>query len=119
MLKPIPKQEFPGDESAYILAALRSGVDAGKLTRELASRQPNNPSSVNRLVDTASARLWFAEGAPIADVLTMLEVRHRFHISSADCRAYATEILCAAQQHIEASKPKPIPDRKEHGHAVA
>jgi hypothetical protein len=119
MLKTIPKHEFPGDESAYMFAALRAGVDAGKLTRELVSRHPDDPSSVNRLVDTASAGLWLSEGAPIADVLTMLEVRHRFHLSSADCRAYATEILWAAQHQIEACKPKPIPDRKEHDHAVA
>ncbi len=119
MLKPIPKQEFPGDESAYIFAALRAGVDAGKLTQELGSRHPDDPISVKRLVDTASACLWLAEGAPIADVLTVLEVRHRFRPSSADCRAYATEILWAAQHQIEASKPRPIPDRKELAHAVA
>ena len=119
MLKPIPKPEFPSDESAYIFVALRAGVDAGKLTQELVSRHPDDPSSVKRLVDTASACLWLSEGAPIADVLTVLEVRHRFHLSSADCQVYATEILWAAQHQIEASKPKPIPDREEHGHAVA
>ena len=119
MLKPIPKPEFPSDESAYIFVALRAGVDAGKLTQELVSRHPDDLSSVKRLVDTASAYLWLAGGAPIADVLTVLEVRHRFHLSSADCRTYATEILWAAQHQIEASKPKPIPDREEHGHAVA
>lgn len=119
MLKPISKQEFPGDESAYVFAALRSGVDADKLTQELISRHPDDPSSVKCFVDTASACLWLAEGAPIADVLTVLEFRHRFHLSSAACRAYAAEILWTAHHQIEASKPKPVPDRKEHDHAVA
>ncbi|MFZ0664101.1 MAG: hypothetical protein WAM66_15540 [Acidobacteriaceae bacterium] len=35
-------------------------------------------------LDIASANLWLAQSAPIADVLTMLEVRHRFEFSSAD-----------------------------------
>ena len=42
-------------------------------------------------LDIASAKLWLAQGGPIADVLTTLEARHRFEFSSADCRAYATE----------------------------
>ncbi len=119
MLKPIPKPEFPSDESAYIFVALRAGVDAGKLTQELVSRHPDDLSSVKRLVDTASAYLWLAGGAPIADVLTVLEVRHRFHLSSADCQVYATEILWAAQHHIEATRLNRIPDRKEPDHAFA
>lgn len=119
MLKPIPKPDLSVDESVYILAALRSGVDAGKLTQELVSRHPDDPSSVKRLVDTASACLWLSEGAPIADVLTVLEVRHRFHLSSADCQVYATEILWAAQHHIEATRLNRIPDRKEPDHAFA
>jgi hypothetical protein len=49
-------------------------------------------------MDIASARQWLAEGTPISDVSTMLEVRHRFDLASADCRTYAVEILRAAQQ---------------------
>lgn len=71
-----------------------------------------------RLADIASANLWLTEGAPIADVLTMLEVRHRFELSSADCKAYA-EILWAAQQQIHTTKPALKPHRKESCHAAA
>jgi hypothetical protein len=70
-------------------------------------------------LDIASANLWLAQGAPIADVLTMLEARHRFEFSSADCRAYATEILWAAQQQIHTTKPNLKPHRKEPHHAAA
>jgi pilus assembly protein CpaF len=59
------------------------------------------------------------EGAPVADVLTMLEVRHRFDLSLADCRAYAVEILLAAQQEIDACNPRPIPTTKETRYAAA
>lgn len=70
-------------------------------------------------LDIASAKLWLADGAPIADVLTMLEVRHRFKLSSADCRAYATEVLWAAQQQIHTTKSNLKPRRKEPHHAIA
>ena len=78
-----------------------------------------NPVRNRRRLDIASARQWLAEGAPISDVLTMLEVRHRFKLSSADCRVYAVEILRAAQQAIRAPKPTLIPQRKEVHHALA
>ena len=72
-----------------------------------------------RFAGIASANLWLVEDAPIADVLTMLEVQHRFELSSADCRAYATEILWAAQQQIHTTKPNLKPHRKESCHAAA
>ena len=72
-----------------------------------------------RLADIASANLRLANGAPMTDVLTMLEVRHRFELSSADCRAYATEVLWAAQQQIHTTKPNLKPHRKEPHHAAA
>ena len=77
-----------------------------------------NRACNRRRFDIAAARQWLAVGAPVADVLTMLEVRHRFELSSADCRAYAVEILRAAQQ---ATTPKPTlsPQRKEAHHALA
>lgn len=77
-----------------------------------------NRACNRRRFDIASARQWLAEGAPISDVLTMLEVRHRFDLSSADCRAYAVEIL-RAQQAIRAPKPTLSPHRKEANHALA
>lgn len=119
MLRTIPERNLQGDEFAQILAALRAGADPAQLTREIASRYPDDPGAASRLVDIASAHLWLAEGAPIADVLTVLEVRHRFEFSRTDCRAYATEILRAAQHEIDAAKRDPNPTPKETNYAVA
>ena len=52
------------------------------------------------IADTTSVRQWLAEGASIADVLTMLEVRRRFEFSAHDCRTYAVEILLAVTTEI-------------------
>lgn len=70
--------------------------------------------SLDTVEDIRSARLWLACGAPTVDVMTMLEVRHRFELSPGDCRAYAIEILRAAedQSRTEAdlkSTPKELP----------
>ena len=62
-----------------------------------------NYDSLRRGEDIRAAKDWLACGAPIADVLTMLEVRHRFDLFASDCRAYAVEILWAAQG---SSQPK-------------
>ena len=62
-----------------------------------------NYDSLRRGEDIRAAQDWLACGAPIADVLTMLEVRHRFDLFASDCRAYAVEILWAAQG---SSQPK-------------
>lgn len=74
--------------------------------------------SLDPVEDIRLARLWLACGSPIADVMTMLEVRHRFELSSDDCRAYAIEILRAAedQSRTEANR-KPTP--KELPYAAA
>ena len=61
-----------------------------------------------RIADTASARQWLAEGIPVADVLTMLEVRRRFEFSPQIARSYAVEILLAARQEIPATTPTTI-----------
>ena len=78
-----------------------------------------NRACNRRRLDIASARQWLAEEAPISDVLTMLEVRHRFELSSADCRVYAVEILRAAQQATRTPKPTLNSHRKEAHHALA
>ena len=72
-----------------------------------------------RLADIDSAKLWLADGAPITDVLTMLETRHRFELSSADCSAHAIEILWAAKQQVHTAKSNLKPCRKEPHHAAA
>jgi hypothetical protein len=52
----------------------------------------------------ASARLWLLEGAPIDDVITMLEVRRRFEIPDAICSVRAREIATTAQRMIVRTK---------------
>jgi hypothetical protein len=113
MLKLDRKQILPRDKSVC-LAALRAGVPTGELSLSFT----DNPRSQCRLADIASARLWLAEGAPIADVLTMLEVRHRFDPSGTDCRAYAIEMLRVAQV-LCPDNTEPIPNPKESDYAIA
>ena len=57
-----------------------------------------------RAKDIASARFWLAYGAPLADVITMLEVRRRFEIPAALCSARAREIAATAQRMITRRK---------------
>jgi hypothetical protein len=83
-----------------------------------ASRK-QSAADARRIADTASACLWLAEGAPIADVLTMLEVHHRFELSPRDSRAYAVEILSVAKAEIEHANQIQFTHRKEQFHAVA
>jgi len=68
--------------------------------------------------DIRSARLWLAEGIPIGDVLTMLEARHRFELSLADCRAYAVQILWSAEALCQLETDR-IPNPKESRNAAA
>ena len=107
MLKTMRKSAAASDESGRILAALRAGID------------PGGAGFARRVVDTASACLWLTEGAPVADVLTMLEVRHCFDLSGADRRAYAVQILWAAQHSVDTRNPHPIPASKETRNAAA
>jgi hypothetical protein len=92
---------------AWVLHELAQGKDAAKLTRKLASRRADKPNPLyyaQRTVDVASARLWLIEGVPIDDVATMLEVRRRFEIPVALCRARAREIAQTAQRMIARRK---------------
>jgi hypothetical protein len=82
-------------------------MDAAKLTRELASRRSDKSDPLyyaQRTVDVASARLWMDQGIPIDDVITMLEVRRRFEIPAALCKARAREIAATAQHMIARRK---------------
>ena len=119
MLKSTPKRNVSAGEVAQILATLRAGIDPGKLTREIAARHADNPGAEGRFVDLGLACLWLAEGAPIGDVLTMLESRHRFELSSAASRAYAVEIIWAAERHVKAIEDHPNTAPKEHEYAAA
>jgi hypothetical protein len=71
------------------------------------------------IADTTSVRQWLTEGVPIADVLTMLEVRRRFEFSAHDCRIYAVEILVAVTTEIRATTQPRMTHRKEPRNAVA
>ena len=73
----------------------------------------------NRSENIALARLWLADGAPIADVLTMLEVRYRFELSPSLAHAYAVEILWAVQHSEDALNNHPVPTTKEIHYAAA
>jgi hypothetical protein len=48
--------------------------------RKLEFSHSESATEIRRIEDTVSARLWLADGFPIADVLTLLEFRHRFRI---------------------------------------
>jgi hypothetical protein len=76
-------------------------------------------ANARRNADIASARLWLAEGFPVADILTMLEVRRRFEFSPHVTCAYAVEILMAAKAEINHTNHLQITHRKEQFHAVA
>lgn len=119
MLKSTSKCDVSDSEIARILAALRAGTDPGNLSDKLTSKHPKNPGAARRHVDVALACLWLAEGAPIGDVLTMLESRHRFELSSAASRAYAVEIIWAAERHVQAIEDHPNTAPKEHEYAAA
>ena len=91
----------------WVLHELSRGKDAAKLTRKLASLRTDKPNPLyyaRRTVDVASARLWLIEGIPIDDVVTLLEVRRRFEIPIALCRARAREIAQTAQRMIARRK---------------
>jgi hypothetical protein len=79
----------------------------------------NNRVRMRGVADILSARQWLAEGVPVADVLTMLEVRRRFEFSPRDCRTYAVEILTAARAEIHNVNQSQIAHRKEPANAVA
>ena len=109
----ITARKQPGNHSnsehdwTWVLHELARGKDAAKLTRKLASRRSDKPNPLyyaQRTVDVASARLWLIEGVPIDDVVTLLEVRRRFEIPIALCRARAREIAQTAQRMIARRK---------------
>lgn len=104
---PENKHSHSEDDWAWVCSELAHGKDFAVLTRELAARRADKSDPLyyaQRTVDVASARLWLAEGIPIGDVVTMLEVRRRFDISAALASARAREIAATAQQMIARQK---------------
>ena len=105
--KPVGKHSHSEDDWVWVCARLAHNMDATKQTRELASRRADKSDPLyyaQRTVDVASARLWLADGIPIDDVITMLEVRRRFEIPAALCFARAREIAATAQRMIARQK---------------
>ena len=110
------------DELAGVRVAFQAANGTGNLARELALRHSKEHRSAvlsRRLADIASVRLWLADGFPVADVLTMLEVHHRFELSPDVARALAIEILSAARAEIVTANQLLITHRKESLHAAA
>lgn len=92
---------------AWVMHELALGKDAVKLTRVLASRRADKPNPLyyaQRTVDVASARLWLLDGISFGDVVTMLQSRRRFEISSTLCSARAHEIALTAHRMITRTK---------------
>ena len=97
------KDSHSEQDWAWACHELAQGKDAGKLTHELAARRADKPNPLyyaQRTIDVASARQWFLEGAPIDDVITMLEDRRRFELAAALCFARAREIAATAQRMV-------------------
>jgi RepB DNA-primase from phage plasmid len=97
------KQTHSEQDWAWVLEELSHGEGAAKLTQALASRRSDKPNPLyyaQRTMDMASARLWLLQGAPIEDVITMLEVRRNVELPTAICSARAREIAQTAQRMV-------------------
>ena len=122
MLKSLTNAPSFRDEPATVSSALRAGIDADKFTYSLALHHAVDPDATaraRRTADIDSARLWLSEGVPIADVLTMLEVRRRFESFPHDSRNYAVEILLAVRAEIPTTSQPRRTHRKEPENAFA
>lgn len=98
------------------------GRQSIRLVSSLAVRKPvaadRDGQSGTHAKDIQIAKEWLATGAPIADVITVLEVRHRFDMSPAKCRAHAIEILSIARREFR-PEAEPNPNPKECPYAAA
>jgi hypothetical protein len=102
-IKPRSKHSNSESDWAWVSDQLLHGKDAVKLIRELALRRSDKPNPLyyaQRTVDVASARLWLLEGVGLDDVISMLESRRRFEISTTLCSTRAREIATTAQRMI-------------------
>jgi hypothetical protein len=105
--KPTGKHSNSEQDWTWILQELARGEDPVKLTRTLAERRSDKSNPLyyaQRTVDVASAWLWLMKGFPIADVVTMLQVRRCFEIPSNFCSARAHEIAFTAQRMVVRKK---------------
>jgi hypothetical protein len=101
------KHSHSEDDWGWVCVRLVRGHDAANLTREMPARRADKSDPLyyaQRTVDVASARLWLTDGIPIDDVITMLEIRRRFEVSSVLNTARAREIATTAQRMIARQK---------------
>ena len=112
-----PESRYWNCHFTAALWELEDGSDVDSLTERLTKRYGRE--NARRIVDTASVRLWLAEGVPPSDVITMLESRRRIELSPCDCRAYAIEILLNVRQAMLAEHGTLILSRKALHHAAA
>ncbi|MDE1155348.1 MAG: RepB family DNA primase [Acidobacteriaceae bacterium] len=92
---------------AWACHELAQGKDAHKLTHVLAERRSDKPNPLyyaQRTIDIASARQWLLEGAPVGDVVAMLQGRRDAELAAALCCARAREIAATAQRMISRKK---------------
>ena len=101
------KETHSEQDWSWACSQLAQGKDAGKLTRELASRRSDKPNPLyyaQRTIDVASARQWLLDGVAVEDVITMLKVRRDAEIPAALCSARAREIAATAKRMISRKK---------------
>ncbi|MGB6871621.1 MAG: DNA-primase RepB domain-containing protein [Acidobacteriaceae bacterium] len=106
-VQPTGKHSHSEQDWAWILRELAGGRDPVRLTRTLAEKRADKPNPVyyaQRTVDVASAWLWLKDGLPVADVVTMLQVRRRFEVPDKLCCARAHEIAFTAERMIARTK---------------
>jgi len=101
------KQTHSEQDWAWVMDQLAQGKDAANVTHALASRRADKPNPLyyaQRTVDMASARLSLLEGAPIDDVIKMLEERRANELPTALRSGRAREIAQTAQRGIARKK---------------
>jgi len=102
----------PGARGGHSIRLLRSS-SSHKPTLSESDREP-----LSRAKDLRIAQEWLSAGAPLADVITVLEVHHRFDLPPARCRAYAIKIASMAQS-LPRPKAGPNTNSKESTYAAA
>lgn len=105
----------PRNANASGGGSLRS---AGCLTSRRVNRIAGDQLAFRSSEDIRLAQDWLTHHAPIADVITVVEVRHRFELCPPDCRAYALEIVRTAQG-LSRPHSEPNSNLKEFHHAAA
>ena len=106
--------------NSHLTAALwelEDGAEADELTQRLT--RPYGRANARRIVDIASARLWFAQGFLAGEIQTMLEARRGGELPAQECRAHVIDILLAARRAMTAEEGTFTSDRKETENAAA